>query len=142
MAFDPLTAAMELGGHLIDKLIPDPQAKADATLKLVQMKQNGDLAELTAATDIAKAQIAVNQAEASSASFFVAAGRPAVIWVCALALFNDFVLRPFALFIVSTAHIAGVSWPSLDTAALTPLLTGLLGLGAMRTYEKVQSGKS
>lgn len=48
MAFDPVSAIFEVGGKLIDKLIPDPQAKAKAQLDLLQMKQNGDLAELNA----------------------------------------------------------------------------------------------
>lgn len=48
MAFDPISAIFDVGGKLIDKLIPDPQAKAKAQLDLLQMKQNGDLAALQA----------------------------------------------------------------------------------------------
>lgn len=48
MAFDPISAVFEVGGKLIDKLIPDPQAKAKAQLELLQMKQNGELAQLNA----------------------------------------------------------------------------------------------
>ncbi len=138
MAFDPVTSALEIGGKLIDKLIPDPQAKAQATLQLMQLKQSGELAQLTSDTDLAKAQIEVNKAEAASSSLFVAGGRPFVIWVCGAALANDFIIRPFALFLTSLAHITA-QWPSLDMTSLMPLLLGLLGLGAMRTYEKVQA---
>ena len=139
MAFDPITSALEIGGKLIDKLIPDPQAKAEATLKLMELKQTGELAQLTAATDISKAQIEVNKAEATSSSTFVAGGRPFVIWVCGAALANDFILRPFALFVASVMHLTGAAWPALDVQSLMPLMLGLLGLGAMRSYDKAQS---
>ena len=138
MAFDPLTSALELGSRLIDRLVPDPQAKAQAMLQLMQLKQSGELAHLTADTDLARAQIEVNKAEATSSSLFVAGGRPFVIWVCGVALANDFVLRPVALFAASLAGSAA-RWPALDAQSLMPLLLGLLGLGALRTYEKVQA---
>ena len=139
MAFDPLTSALDLGSRLIDRLLPDPQAKAQAMLQLMQLKQSGELAQLTADTDLARAQLEVNKAEATSSSLFVAGGRPFVIWVCGLALANDFILRPFATFMASLLGKAA-AWPALDAQSLMPLLLGLLGLGAMRTYEKVQAG--
>ena len=138
MAFDPITGALELGGKLIDKLIPDPQAKAQATLQLMQLKASGELAALTADTDLAKAQVEVNKAEATSSSLFVAGGRPFVIWVCGAALANDFIVRPLAVFFAGIAGHAA-RWPALDAQSLMPLLVGLLGLGALRTYEKIQS---
>lgn len=138
MAFDPVTSALEIGGKLIDKLIPDPQAKAQATLQLMQLKQSGELAQLTCDTELAKAQTEVNLAEAHSSSLFVAGGRPFVIWVCGAALANDLIARPFALFVASLLHV-DARWPNLQMESLMPLLVGLLGLGAMRTYEKVQA---
>jgi hypothetical protein len=42
----PLTALLEVGGKLIDKLIPDPEAKAKAQLDLAQMAQDGELAKM------------------------------------------------------------------------------------------------
>jgi hypothetical protein len=140
MAFDPVTVALEVGSKLIDKFFPDPAAKAAAEMQLLQMKQTGELAQLTADTDIAKAQIAVDQAEATSSSLFVAGGRPFVIWVCGVAMANDFIVRPIALFLSSNFHGTG-QWPSLDAASYMPILLGLLGLGAMRSYDKkVASG--
>ena len=141
MAFDPLTSALEIGGKLIDKLIPDPQAKAQAQMALLKMKQDGDLAQLTSDTELAKAQTQVNLAEASSSSLFVAGGRPFIMWVCGVALANDFIIRPFAVFVASVQHVSA-NWPSLDMSSLMPLLLGMLGLGAMRTVEKVQANKS
>ena len=139
MAFDPITGALELGGKLIDKLIPDPQAKAQATLQLMQLKASGELAALTADTDLAKAQLEVNKAEATSASLFVAGWRPFVGWTCGVGLANDFILRPLAIYVSSLCHVTSATWPALDMTILLPLLLGMLGLGAMRTYEKTQS---
>ncbi len=133
MAFDPITGALELGGKLIDKLIPDPQAKAQATLQLMQLKASGELAALTADTDLAKAQLA------TSASLFVAGWRPFVGWTCGVGLANDFILRPVAIYLSSVCHVTDATWPALDMTSLLPLLLGMLGLGAMRTYEKLQS---
>ena len=142
MAFDPLTSALELGGKLIDKLIPDPTAKAQAQLALLKMKQDGDLAELTADTELAKAQVQVNLAEATSSSLFVSGGRPFIMWVCGVALANDFIARPFAMYISSVMHVAGANWPALDMTSLMPLLLGMLGIGAMRSYDKKVAGSA
>ena len=46
MAFDPVTAALDIGGKLIDKLIPDPEAKAKAQLDLAKLAQDGELAKM------------------------------------------------------------------------------------------------
>ena len=51
-----LDAILNVGGKLIDKLIPDPEAKAKAQLELAQMAQNGELAEMANATDVYKTE--------------------------------------------------------------------------------------
>ena len=104
----------------------------------MQLKASGELARMTADTDLARAQTEVNKAEATSASLFVAGGRPFVIWVCGAALANDFIVRPLAVFVAGLLGQAA-RWPALDAQSLMPLLLGLLGLGALRTYEKVQA---
>jgi hypothetical protein len=55
MAF-PLAALFDVGGKLIDKLIPDPQAKAKAQLELAQMVQDGELAKMANETDLYKTE--------------------------------------------------------------------------------------
>lgn len=136
MAFDPVSAALDIGGKLIDRLWPDPAQAATAKLELVKMQQTGELAQLTADTDLAKAQAATNTAEAQNQNLFVSGWRPGVGWVCALGLFSQFIVRPFAEF---GAHLLGhaVDYPSLDLGTLLTLLVGMLGLGAMRTSEKL-----
>jgi len=58
MAADPLTAALNLGGQLIDRLWPDPDKRDQAKLALMEMAQKGELAELTGRAEIVKAEAA------------------------------------------------------------------------------------
>ena len=136
MAFDPISAALDIGGKLIDRLWPDPAQRDAAKLELLKMQQSGELAQLAAETELAKGQLAVNAEEAKSGSVFVSGWRPAIGWICGMALFSEFIARPFFLF---SAHVFGftAAYPELDMGDLTTLLFGMLGLGAMRTHEKV-----
>ena len=79
MAVDPVTAALEVGGRLIDKLFPDPKQKADALLKLKELEQSGDLAVIAGQTES-------NKVEAASPDRFTSRWRPFVGWVCGTAL--------------------------------------------------------
>lgn len=136
MAFDPISAALDIGGKLIDRLWPDPAQRDAAKLELMKMTQTGELAQLTAETDLAKAQAAINVAEASNQNLFVSGWRPGVGWVCAIGLLSQFLLRPFAMFIAQVfGHV--LEYPSLDMGTLLTLLAGMLGLGGMRSFEKV-----
>jgi ABC-type Fe3+ transport system permease subunit len=134
MAFDPISAALDIGGKLIDRLIPDPAKKAEAALELLKLQQSGELAVMTAQTD-------TNKVEASSNSLFVAGWRPFIGWICGSALAFQFIIRPLASWIAALwGHPVAV--PALDMADLFTLLFGMLGLGGMRTYEKVQGAQS
>jgi hypothetical protein len=62
----PLTALFDIGTKLIDKLIPDPEAKAKAQLELVKLQQEGELAKMQA--DIAEAQEVTKRWEADMSS--------------------------------------------------------------------------
>ena len=130
MAFDPISAAFDFGKELIGKLIPDPKQKADALLKLEEMRQNGDLAVISGQNDI-------NKIEAASTNIFVAGWRPMIGWVCGSALAFQLVLGPLIVWI-STIMQKPVVLPIMQTELLTTLLVGMLGLGGMRTVEKLQ----
>jgi hypothetical protein len=113
---------------LIDDLFTSDEERAEAKVKLLEMEQNGELA-----------QIAVNMQEAKSEHLFVSGWRPAVGWVCVAAFAYTFVLMPFTSFI---ALVSGMdpalleALPDLDIGSMMPVLLGMLGLGAMRSYEK------
>ena len=139
MALDPLTAGLDFAGKLVDRLFPDPTQAAAAKLQVMQLAQSGELAQLTADTDLAKGQLAINQVEAASPNMFVAGWRPFIGWTCGSGLAYMFVLKPIANPFVH--QFTGVSLEALDTGTLMSLVVPLLGLGAMRTAEVVTGAK-
>lgn len=134
---DPITAALDIGGKLIDRLWPNPEQRDAAKLELLKMQQTGELAQLAAETDLAKAQIAVNQTEAQSARLFVSGWRPFIGWVCGGAFAYHYVAQPFLAFLMASAGHA-VTLPAFDMDALMTVLIGILGLGGMRSFEKIK----
>lgn len=131
----PVDGLLNLGNTLIDRLIPDPQAKADAKLKLLEMQQKGDLAELTANTQLAQGQIDINKAEAANPNVFVSGWRPFIGWVCGVAIAYHFVVAPFLVWALQACGVQTTT-PVLDIAGLFALVTTMLGLGAQRSFDK------
>lgn len=114
-------------------LIPDPNARARAKESFEQEAQ-------AAAAKADADQRAINLVEAASGSLFVAGWRPAIGWVCALALGFQYLVRPLLTW------AQGVWWPGLPALpglddALWQLMFGMLGMGGLRTLEKVKTGK-
>jgi hypothetical protein len=119
------------------KLSPDLKAQLQAQLTT----ENVDLekAELAAQVASFQGQIEVNQAEAASSNWFIAGWRPAVGWVCVLALLWAYLLQPFIEFTALCFKATlPANLPHLDTGTLiSGLLIPLLGVAALRTVEKV-----
>jgi len=143
MSFDPLSAALDLGSKILDKIFPDPAQRDAAKLKLFEMQQTGELAILAADTDLAKAQIAVNEVEAASTSLFVAGWRPFIGWVCGVAFAYHFIVQPLVAFGMSVRcstldKCVEIVLPTFDMTALFTVLGGMLGIGGMRTLEKIK----
>jgi hypothetical protein len=136
-----LLALLPFLGDLLNRVLPDPAAKAEAQMKLALMVQNGELAALAAETDLAKGQIATNQAEAASTRLFVAGWRPFIGWICGAALAFDTLAKPMVVMVMAYAGHPAPAMPDLTDNQLYGLLFGLLGLGGLRTVEKVK-GKS
>lgn len=130
-----LPAITQFANQLIDRIWPDKIAQAAqraAALQHVQdlaAQQYGQLLTATSASDAAQAP--VNTAEAQSQSFWKSGARPAVIWICALALFSDFLVRPYMI-----AFLPAHAPPRLDMDTLLFLVSGLLGLGTLRSVDK------
>jgi len=82
------------------------------------------------ALELSKGQMEVNAVEAAHKSLFVAGWRPAIGWICGFALLYSTILAP----------ILGIWFvvPKVDSSLLSSVLLGMLGLGAMRTAEKVK----
>ena len=110
-------------GDLINKAIPDPQAKADLQLKLATLADQA----ASRAHEQDMGQIEINKVEAANPSLFVAGWRPALGWGCVLAL------------VYSTVGAPALHLPVPDISFLETVLLGILGLGGtMRTFEKVK----
>ena len=125
-----LTAAMPVIGEVIDRLFPDSEKRELARLE-IQSKLQDSLNQL----DLA--QMEVNKEEAKSASLFVAGWRPFIGWTCGVAFAYHFIVQPFLVFVMSLAGKT-VTLPVFDMDALFTVLMGMLGLGAMRSVEKVK----
>ncbi len=118
---------------LIEKLIahiPDPQgrerakAEAEATLlELLGQQQQG--------------QVEINKVEAANAHLFVAGWRPFIGWVCGVALGYTYIVAPFWAWVL-TVWYPEVSLPTLPSDNLFELVLAMLGLGGLRTFEKLK----
>jgi hypothetical protein len=110
--------AISAGLQIVNKFIPDPAAAAQAEAELRTSLQAWD----------AK-QDETNTVEAAGPNLFVSGWRPAIGWVGAFGLAYQYLLRPIAV---------GAGWhdlPALDQS-LMELVTAMLGMAGLRTYEK------
>jgi len=123
------------GLKILDKVIPDPAQKAEAQLKLLQLQQAGEFKELDTELAMAQGQMETNKAEAASADPFSSGWRPAIGWVCAAALFFQYIARPLIQWACILYGKPMPILPGIDDA-LWQLMLGMLGLGGLRTYEK------
>ena len=118
--------SLDIVGKIIDKV-------TDNVDRLTLDKQ--EKAELIA--EINKAQLEVNKVEAGHTSMFVAGWRPFTGWVCSFALLYHFILQPLLTFLLYTFGNE-ITLPTFDMTTLTTVLLGMLGLGGMRSFEKVK----
>ena len=144
---NPITEAL-IGTAVgsIDKVLSrffpnkDDKQKAMFEIQNELTKQEGELAK--AVMEIQKAQLEINKAEAQSASLFVAGWRPSVGWVCSFGLAWACILQPF----IVSALVIYSKWPEFkvddlpraDMATMMPVLVGMLGMGGLRTVEKIK----
>lgn len=142
MSFDPLTAAFDLGKIAIEKLWPDPTKRAYELRKLEELKQKGDLATLNSAVKLMLAQIDVNKQEAKSKSLFVAGWRPFIGWVGGFCLAYAGLIYPLLVWVWKLLQTMGyvpveiLPPPFIESATLTAIVTGMLGIGGMRSFDK------
>lgn len=126
-----------VGLKLVDRLFPDAKAADAAKLELLKMQQTGDLAQLNSDLQMALGQMEVNKVEAASTDIFTSGWRPFVGWTCGAAFAYKFVLAPFiVLGLTAAGH--PISLPVLDFTEMSTILLGMLGLGGMRTVEKIK----
>ena len=81
MAFDPVSAALDIGSKLIDRLWPDPAQRDQAKLELLKMQQTGALAELAAQTELRKGAAEIVKSESASSHWLAANWRPITMMI-------------------------------------------------------------
>ncbi len=129
------------GMKIIDKFIPDPQAKMNAQIEMMKITQADKFKEIDAALQEQQMQADINKQEAINESVFVSGWRPFIGWICGAAFGLQFVVFPVSVFALGFFKIT-TAMPVLPMEALMTVLLGMLGLGGMRSWEKVQRGKT
>ena len=125
-----VTALLPALDTLIDRLIPDRAAAERAKLEIE--------AQLVAsANEAALAQVEVNKIEAGHNSVFVAGWRPSIGWVCAAGLAWAFGLAPVASWGLVVSGVRA-DLPDIQTDYLLELVIAMLGIGGLRTFEKMR----
>jgi len=135
MSLDPISAALDLGNTLISRIFPDPAQADAAKLELLKLQQSGDLAQMTAQTDI-------NKEEAKSTNWFVAGARPFILWICGFAMLYCTLIEPILRFVATVLYGYTGAFPVIDSNFTMQVMFGILGLGAMRSYEKKNNVES
>jgi len=118
---------------LLDKFIPDADTKAKLAHEVATMAEEH-------AQELAKGQMEINAVEAANSNVFVSGWRPFIGWTCGLGMFGNFITIPFSNFVLALLEY-DIVIPLVPLETMMPVLMGMLGLGAMRTYEK-KSGVS
>lgn len=111
---------IEAVGKIIDSVYTSEEEKLDKKILMQRLLQEPQMV-----------QAEINKIEAGHRTLFVAGARPAIMWVCALGLANVFLVNPWIQW------FTGEPGPELPLEAMTTLVVSLLGLGAMRSVEKL-----
>ena len=115
---------------LLDKFIEDKDQKNALAHEIATLAQKE-------AHKNAALQLEVNKIEAAHASIFVSGWRPALGWVCTMGMFGNFITIPFSNFVLALIGY-DIVIPLVQLETMMPVLMGMLGLGAMRSYEKTK----
>ena len=122
-----LPSVMEVAG----RFLPEDKEKRAAAEREIEAQLTTHLAKI----DLA--QLDINKTEAAHRSVFVSGWRPFIGWSCGAAMALNFLIFPLASFVLAqTGHL--VELPNLDMTQMMPVLMGMLGLGGLRTVEKIK----
>jgi hypothetical protein len=122
---------------VLDKILPDPKAAADAKFRMLEMVQKGESEALEADIKLAMGQMEVNKAEAASGNAFASSWRPLIGYIAGISLAYNFLVYPLLLW-GQAIWLPHIMPPVLASDQLFELVLGMLGLAGFRTYEKVK----
>ena len=115
---------------LLDKFIEDKDQANKLAHEIATLAEKQHHAEVMA-------QVDVNKTEAAHKSLFVAGWRPAIGWICGLGMLSNFIVVPMTNFGLALAG-SPIVVPLIELETMMPVLLGMLGLGGMRSFEKVK----
>mgnify|MGYP001612039059 CR=1 FL=1 len=129
-----LSPVFDIVGKVVDRLIPDKAAAEKAKLEMATALQGQEF-------QVQIEQIRVNATEAASTNWFVAGGRPFIMWTCGFALAYVSILEPILRLLAQVVFGYAGEFPVINTDITMQVLFGILGLGAFRTVEKVKGAE-
>lgn len=127
---------LTIGSKILDRVIPNPEQRAAAQLEMFRAQQAGEFKELDNQLQRDLAQIDTNKIEAASPDLFRGGWRPAVGWVCVIGLLYTYLGQPMLAWISGIFEVPVP--PQLELGDLLVLLGGMLGLGTLRTTERIK----
>lgn len=130
MAFIPILDALTPAINKVLSYIPDPQQRLEAQHQLISDIQVWD-----------SQQTSINVEEAKNENIFVSGWRPFIGWVCGVAFAYKFIIQPLLIFIIVACQVKFDidDLPEMDWTEMSTVLLGMMGLGGMRTFEKIKS---
>jgi len=123
-----ISTILPMAETILDRVVPDKNAKAKALRDLEHML-------VEAETKGQLAQIEVNKIEAASRSVWTSGWRPFIGWSCGFAMAYAYVVQPILVFILAQSGYL-IELPRVELAEMMPILLGMLGLGGLRSFEK------
>lgn len=133
-----IAEVFSIGAKLIDRVIPDPKLKYEATQRLIELNQTGELAVLSADKEIALGQSAINIKDAESDDKVQKRWRPFIGWVCGFIFAMHFMVFPLLFWVGLMVEPTFPKPPTLEIEQVMTVLMGMLGLGGFRTFEKIR----
>jgi hypothetical protein len=122
-------------GDVIDELFTSDEERMEKKIELYKAEREYNMKERELLSRQNVVQAEVNREEARSGSLFIAGWRPAIGWVGAIALFYQFVLYPLLLWLPQVKNPP----KPLDYTLLYTLITGMLGIAGMRSFDKLKN---
>ncbi len=120
------SAALDVLRPVLNHFFPDPAQRAQAELAIAQLDWQ-----------MLQGQLEINKIEAASSNVFVSGWRPAIGWVGVIGLTWQFILAPLAIYVLAIVNPT-ITLPVIGGPELISLVVALLGIGAMRSYDKRQ----
>lgn len=112
---------------IIDKIFPNAEDAQKAQAELIKLAQEADFK-----------QMEINQAQATNDNVFISGARPCIMWICGLIFGYNYLLQPLLIFILTLFDKQITALPVFKIDEILPVLLGMLGLGGLRTFEKIK----